>query len=109
VSGRIVGDVFDYAPRDLTSSELLVLLALAEDARDRDRRASYSDVETLVERTRLKPGTVRNALSKLVARSLIVPQIERVHRGGHHQEYVVARLAAGHRAALHVVERVTGE
>lgn len=104
MSGRIVGEVLDHAPEDLTLSELLVLIAIAEDARDRDRRANYSDLETLITRTRIKPGTVRNALSNLARRGLIVPQLERVHRGGAHQEYVVAKLNHGHRGALHVVD-----
>lgn len=104
MSGRIVGEVFDNAPEDLTSAELLVLLAIGEDARDRDRIAPYSDVESLVRRTRLKPGTVRNALSALARRALIVPQKQRVHRGGDHQEYAVARLTHAHRAAIHAVK-----
>lgn len=97
MSGRIVGEVLDNAPDDLTDAELLVLVAIGEDARDRDRLAQYSDVESLVRRTRKKPGTVRNALSSLTARGLIVPQIDRVHRGGKHQEYRVTKLEAYHR------------
>lgn len=101
MSGRIVGEVLDHAPEDLTSAELLVLVAIGEDARDRDRRAQYSDLESLVRRTRLKPGTVRNALSSLVRRALILPQHEVVHRGGRHQEYVVTRLSEHHRRVTH--------
>lgn len=103
MSGRIVGEVFDNAPEDLTTGELLVFLALAEDARDRTRRAEYSDLESLVRRTRLKPGTVRNALSTLSKRALIVPLRDKVHRGGHHQEYELARLEHHHRTVLRVV------
>lgn len=102
MSGRIVGDVFDHAPEDLKPAELLVLLALAEDARDRDRRAAYSDVATLRRRTRLAPGTIRNALSTLTARCLIEPTYDVVHRGGQHQEYVVAKLN-GHHRSLRIV------
>jgi predicted transcriptional regulator len=97
VSGRIVGEVLDNAPTDLTNAELLVLLAIAEDARDRDRLASYSDTESLVRRSRQKPGTVRNALSNLVARGLVTPVHDRVHRGGKHQEYKVTKLEPHHR------------
>lgn len=107
VSGRIVGQVLDCAPEDLTSAELLVLLAVAEDARDKTRLATFSDVESLVRRTRLKPGTVRNALVELCRRGLLIRQREAVHRGGHHQEYVVTRLAPHHRSA--VGERVIVE
>lgn len=100
MSGRIVGEVLDYAPEDLTDAEMLVLLAVAEDARDRDRHAAYSDVETLVRRTRKKPGTVRNALSSLVGRGILVPQHDRVRRGGKHQEYVVTKLLPHHRETV---------
>lgn len=106
MSGRIVGEVLDHAPEDLTQAELLTLVAVAEDARDKDRVSTYSDVETLVRRTRLKPGTVRNALSNLCRRALLEPLVGRVQRGGKHQEYKVARLTRDHRnATLHV----TGE
>lgn len=97
MSGRIVGEVFDNAPEDLTSAELLVLLCLAEDARERDRLARFSDVESVTRRTRLKPGTVRNALTTLRQRGLVIAQRTAVHRGGVHQEYVVTKLDPHHR------------
>lgn len=103
MSGRIADEVLDNGPEDLTTAERLVLVAIALDARENDRTARFSDVESLVRRTGLKPGTVRNALSSLVKRALITPQRDRVHRGGAHQEYVVARLHNGHRAAVHVI------
>lgn len=97
MSGRIVREVMDNAPLDLTTAELLVLIALAEDARDNTRHAERCDVESLVYRTRLKPGTVRNALSTLVRRALIHPTMDRVYRGGKHQEYDLTRLYPHHR------------
>lgn len=100
MSGRIVGEVLDHAPIDLRPAEFLVLIALAEDARDKDRLARFSDVETLVRRTRLGPGTIRNALSTLATRALIQPTYEKA-RLGRHQEYVVTKLLNGHRAATH--------
>lgn len=99
MSGRIVDEVLDNAPTDLTNAELLVLLAIAADARDNTRHAAYSDVSSLVRRSRQKPGTVRNALATLTARGLIVPTIDRVSRGGMHQEYDVTRLYPHHRDA----------
>lgn len=105
MSGRIVGEVLDNAPEDLTNAELLVLIAIAEDARDRDRLAAYSDTESLVRRSRQKPGTVRNAVSSLTHRGLIVPQRDRVHRGGKHQEYKVTQLGHHHRAVLRAVDQ----
>ena len=100
MSGRIADDVLEYAPADLTTAEVLVLTALALDAREKDRVARYSDVESLARRTRLKPGTIRNALSSLARRALIIPTKDRVYRGGAHQEYLVARLTPEHRAAV---------
>lgn len=100
MSGRIASDVLAYAPADLTTAELLVLTALALDAREKDRVARFSDVETLENLTRLKPGTIRNALSSLARRALIIPTKDRVYRGGAHQEYLVARLSPEHRSAI---------
>lgn len=105
MSGRIVGEVLDSAPEDLTNAELLVLVAIAEDARDRDRRAAFSDVDSLVRRSRQKPGTVRNALSSLTQRGLIAPKVDRVTRGGKHQEYVVTKLEPHHRGILRLAEQ----
>ena len=98
MSGRIVGNVLDHAPDDLRPAEFLTLIALAEDARERDRLARFSDLHTLVRRTRLGPGTIRNALSELVRRGLIKPTKGRV-RTGTHQEYVLTELLEGHREA----------
>ena len=98
MSGRLVGEVLDHAPADLTTAELLVLIAIAESAKDADRTARYRvSVEDLSWRTRLKAGTIRNALSTLVNRGLLRPLVERVSRGGKHQEYAIARLDEGHR------------
>ena len=100
MSGRIVADVLDHAPEDLSPVQLLVLISLAESARERDRRARFHcSVTELARRTRRPPGTVRNALSELVRRGLIRPVHERVHKGGKHQEYVLARLSERHRFA----------
>ena len=98
MSGRIVGEVLDNAPDDLRPAELLVLIALAEDARDRDRLARFSDLTNLTRRTRLGPGTIKNALSELAARALIKPVHEKPRRGLH-QEWHVAHLADQHRHA----------
>lgn len=102
MSGRIVGEVLENAPEDLTLSELVVLLAIAEDARDKDRLARFSDLENLQRRTRIKPGTIRNALSQLTQRGLLAPQVAHVHRGGSHQEYVIPKLEGHHRGILKV-------
>jgi DNA-binding MarR family transcriptional regulator len=96
MSGRIVGEVFDNAPESLRSAEFLVLLALAEDARDRDRLARFSDANTLTTRTRLAPGTVRNALAVLTRRGLIKPT--RRAQTGTHQEWQITELYDYHRS-----------
>lgn len=99
MSGRIVGEVFDNAPEDLRPAEFLVLLAIAEDARDRDRLARYSDLANLTRRTRLAPGTIRNALSELTERALIKPDIGPAYKG-RHQEYRVTELYPHHRDSV---------
>jgi hypothetical protein len=103
VSGRIVGEILEHAPTDLTTAELLTFVAVGEDARDSDRHARFSDLENLERRTRLKPGTIRNALSALVRRGLLNPQLERAYRGGHHQEYMIPKLEPHHRNTINGV------
>lgn len=96
MSGRIVGEVLDHAPEDLTESERWVLVAIAEAARDKDRIARYeTDVETLARRTQRSPGTVRNCLSSLTSKGLIKPLLA-AHRGKV-QHYQVAKLEQHHR------------
>jgi predicted transcriptional regulator len=97
MSGRIASEVYEHAPEDLTQAELTVLAVLALDARETDRIARYSDLESLHRLTRLKTGTIRNALTELANRGLIVRRIETVHRGGKHQEYEVSKLLPHHR------------
>jgi hypothetical protein len=98
VSGRIVEQVLEHAPADLRPAELMILVVIAEDARERDRVSRFSDLENLTRRSRLKPGTIRNALSELTARALITPTLDRAHTG-RHQEYRVADLKPEHRQA----------
>lgn len=98
MSGRIVGEILDNAPTDLTPAERLVFVAIGEDARDRDRLARYSDLATLTDRTQLQPGTVRNALAALAGRALIKPAHQKPRRGLH-QEWHVTHLGPQHRNA----------
>lgn len=85
MSGQIVKEVLENAPEDLTAAQMLVLLSLAEDARERGphaRQARYeSSVDALMRRTRLKAGTVRNALAELVRRGLLIPLNGRARPG----------------------------
>jgi len=79
---------------------MLVLVSLAESARDRDRIARFHcSAADLARRTRLSAGTVRNNLSALARRGLIRPIHANVHKGGKHQEYEIAKLSDRHRFA----------
>lgn len=111
MSGRLVGEVFKCAPTDLTPSEMLVLVALAEQARDRDRIARFSTAATIAEHTHLAYGTVRNVLSGLAARGLITRIGGRAHIGKA-QDYLISELSENHRIATinghhHPAESVT--
>lgn len=100
MSGRLVADVLEHAPEDLPPAAMLVLLSLAESARDKDRTARFHCSTTdLARRTRLTPGTVRNTIAQLRKRGLIRPIHANVHKGGKHQEYEIARLSDRHRFA----------
>lgn len=100
MSGRLVGEVLDHAPTDLTVAERFTYVALAEAARDKDRIARYKcSVDDLTYRTGLKPGTIRNALTELAHRGLIKRLVAKPHRGagGKHQEYELCKLEDHHR------------
>lgn len=99
MSGKLVREVLEYAPEDLTPAQLVVLLSLAEDARDNERVARYhTSLVELQRRTRLARGTLKNTLGVLVARGLISP----LHRAqiGTVQHYRLAQLDVYHRGAV---------
>lgn len=112
MSGQIVNEVLEHAPEDLTPAQMLVLLSLAEDAREKGanaRQARYhSSVEHLTRRTRLKAGTVRNALAELVSRGLIVPLNGRA-RPGIVQHYRLPELLEHHRTTTAAGDFTTNE
>lgn len=95
MSIKLIRDVLAYAPADLTTAERLVLLTLAEDARD-DRLSRYASRTRLIAATGLSGSSVKRALRGLEDAALIF------RRGGayrgHVQEYVIAELAAHHQA-----------
>lgn len=109
MSIRLVVEVFDHAPAELTASERLVLLVLAESARD-ETRTCWPTMELLVKRTGLgSDRSVRKALVRLAERGYEV----RVPTGtdrrgrptfahtGHATVYRIPALQRGpHRAAL---------
>lgn len=98
MSGRLVKEALEYAPQTLTTLELLVLVSLAESARDNDRetRGGSSAAEIVAHRVRAHPSSVRRTLAGLVARGIIKPVHERAHRG-QAQQYRITELMPWHR------------
>lgn len=97
MSGRIVGEVLDYAPVDLRPLDLLVLIALAEAAHDKDRTAiKNSSAEALAYRVRSTPASVRNALGRLRQRAIIRPVHAKVGPGKS-QHWTITQLSDYHR------------
>lgn len=107
MSGRIVSEVVRFAPIDLTHLEVLVLVCLAEGARE-DRICRHGASTTvLADKARTTPGTVRNVLARLRDRGLIVPLHEKP-RKGLAQEYRIATLTPAHRKAI-LTDDTTGD
>lgn len=98
MSGRIVKEVLEHAPQSLRPTDMLVLISLAESARDGDRttRGGAASASTIAFRARTTEGSVRNSLSRLVGRALIKPVHERARRGLA-QQYVLTELFDYHR------------
>lgn len=71
---KLMVEVLDYAPEDLTATERLVLVALAERARDDTRDVLPRESETVrgmvMRRARLTDSGLRKVLSRLAARGL---------------------------------------
>jgi hypothetical protein len=105
MSGRLVKEVLENSPEDLTSLELLVLVSIAESARDGDRstRGGSGSADTIAYRVRSTPGSVRNALSRLTRRALIKPINARAHTG-QAQQYRLTELHEWHRETRHRIE-----
>jgi DNA-binding MarR family transcriptional regulator len=97
VSGRIVREVLDFAPEDLNDAQLMVLVALAEDASERSRVATHCSVAVLSHRIRKAPKTVHNALYVLKQRGLI-HSLHKAHPG-RVQHYRLTSLSEHHRIA----------
>jgi hypothetical protein len=100
MSGRIVGEVLDNAPEDLTILELAVLVALAEVAHDKTRLATYkTSAEQIAHRIRSTPSSVKSALFRLRHRGLIVGLHDKP-RKGLAQEYRIPKMHEGTRRAV---------
>jgi hypothetical protein len=98
MSGKIVGEVFRCAPADLTQAERLVLLCLADKIIEvSGDRVAKTTAAVIADECGLTNGTVRNALSSLARRALIVP-LHKASRG-HAQDYRLTPLSEHHRAA----------
>lgn len=100
MSGRLVKEVLENAPETLSRLELLVLVSLAESARDHDRatRGSNAAAAVVAHRVRAPIPSVRNALGSLRQRALIKPMHAHARRGLA-QQYVLAELHEWHREA----------
>ena len=97
LSGRIVGEVLKHAPSDVRGLDLLVLVSLAESAREKDRTAiEHSSANAIAYRIRSTPSSVGNALQRLKERGLIRPVHTKVHRG-QQQNWVITKLSDYHR------------
>jgi hypothetical protein len=71
VSIRLVVEVLDCAPDDLTPAERLVLVVLAECAND-DTREGWPGMDKISRRTGLQPDSVRRVFQRLAKRGLEV-------------------------------------
>lgn len=97
MSGKLVGEVLDHAPADLRGLDLLVLVALAEAAHDKDRTAyKDSSADAIAYRVRSTPSSVRNALGRLRQRALIRP-VHATVGPGKAQNWILTKLSDYHR------------
>lgn len=97
MSGRIVGEVVRWAPRDLTPTQRLVLVTLAERAFDGDRTARKS-VRKIADEVGVSARTATRALSELAYRGLIVRKMPFTGPDAV-QVYYLAPLSPEHRRA----------
>ena len=108
MSGRLVGEVLNYAPRDLTHLELLCLVSLAESARDTTRTATYeTSCEQIADRIASTPASVKSALYSLRHRGLIVGIHEKPRRGLA-QEYRIPKMTEATKKALVPINPLNG-
>ena len=97
-------EVRDFAPRDWSSSELVVAWVIADDAND-DTRISWIPLQLLCARTRLAASSVRAALAKLAGRGYefrVIHGYDRTGRPvfatkGHAVDYLVPDIIKGAR------------
>jgi len=68
---RLIVEVFDHAPADVTSAELVVLLAVAEQVND-DTREWTPEKGLVLRRSRLSPTGLRDVFQRLAERGLEV-------------------------------------
>lgn len=68
---KLLNEVIDHAPDDLTPGEMLVLVVLAYGARDTTREC-WPGMDVLSQRTRLHPNSVTKVLRRLAERGLDV-------------------------------------
>jgi hypothetical protein len=100
MSIRLMVEMLDHAPAELTPSERLLLVAIAEKANEQTRM-SWPGMDTLTQRTGLSDRRVRQVLADLAARGYEVRVASGVDRHGmpvfaskgHRTEYRVPAFA----------------
>lgn len=106
---RLVKEVLDHAPADLPASDRLMLVVLAESARD-ETRACFPGNDVLAQRNGVDPRSVRRTLTRLEGRGLIERDEVGTDRNGrpiyahrgHATVYRIARLAVAEPVPLPV-------
>jgi len=96
MSGRIVREVLEHAPEDLTTGEMLVFITLAEAARESSRAVCEPATE-IAARARVSVSTVNKTTYELHRRGLLSRTNKA--RTGVTQRYEIAPLRPEHRFA----------
>lgn len=99
---RLIREVLDHAPADLTPAELVVLLVLAHDARD-DTRQCWPGIDTIAQRARMHPTSLRRMFTRWGNR---IPSLEvrvPIGKGADGRPLFAAK---GHRTVYRIPELV---
>lgn len=89
MSWRIVDEVLDHSPKDLTPGERLVLVVLASHANDQTR-ICWPGMDNIVRRTGMHEDTIRRAINQLRDHGLL--QRRNVAHRGARTEYQISAL-----------------
>lgn len=99
MSHRVVTEVLNNAPEDLSPLERLTLVCLAHAAHPTDRQArAGSSTKVLARQAAVTEDAMRHVLMRLRERGLIVALVDRPNRG-RGQNYYLPKLEEHHRKA----------